>query len=489
MKKLRRRFILSAMLSLFAVLAAIVAGMNILGYMDVVSSTDRSIRIITENRGTFPRPDELKIPVQLPQGSETDWTPPPMPTGVEAPGGQPGSPDEMSRPAPPDMTNRSADEKPAAPDGLTQDFSAEAPYETRYFTVYFKGGQIVGTHMDNIAALSEEQAREMASSVLEKNSDRGFVEGTYRYQVARSSGTVSIETEDKTDETDAEETSGTASSDEVAYDSFVVFVNCEKRMDTYFSTLWISILVSLAGMIVVFFLILITSKMVFRPVEESERKQKQFLTDASHELKTPLAIIEANTEVMELESGESKWTKSNRHQVERLTGLVEQMVALTRLDESDFGGEVEEFSLSDVVREVAETYQAPAEVAGKDITMTIAENIRIRTNEKNIRQLVGILLDNAVKYATEETTIEVRLTAKGHRATLTVYNRAEEIPVGDNEALFERFYRLDASRNSETGGSGIGLSVARSIAEKAGGKISAHSEDGHSLRIMVVLPL
>ncbi|MBR6228673.1 MAG: HAMP domain-containing histidine kinase [Eubacterium sp.] len=476
MKKLRRRFILSAMLSLFAVLVAIVAGMNILGYMDVVNSTNRTIKIISENRGSFPRPGEMNAvmpssqmttpsmsaggdgnmtPASIPTGGDGNMAPPPMPSGGENPFDPSG---EARRP------------------DMERDFSAEAPYETRYFTVFFENGEITGAHMDNIAALTEDQAKQKATEVLENGSDSGFLEGTYRYQISYGSGQTKIDTDDE-------------NSEEITYDSMVIFVNCEKRMDAFFSTLWSSVLVSLAGMIVVFFLILITSKMVFRPVEESERKQKQFLTDASHELKTPLAIIEANTEVMELESGETKWTKSNRHQVERLSGLVEQMVALTRLDESDIGGEVEEFSFSDALRETVENYQAPAEVAGKEISMEIAENLRIRTNEKNIRQLTGILLDNAVKYATEDTTIRVRLSAKGHRATLVVYNRAEDIPVGDNEVLFERFFRLDASRNSETGGSGIGLSVARSIVEKAGGKISAHSEDGQSLTITVVLPL
>ena len=322
--------------------------------------------------------------------------------------------------------------------------------------MYIKDGQITGLHLDNIATVTEDKAREYANEALESGDEDGYIGDGYIYR--------------KTD-------------------SLIVFVNCEKRLDTFYSTLWISIVVSVAGLLVVFLLVLITSKIIFRPVEESEKKQKQFLTDASHELKTPLAIIEANTEVMELENGESKWTQSTKHQIKRLSGLVEQMIALTRLDEATPDGAVATMNLSDIVTEMTETYQAPAEVAGKELRTTISANVRLHGNEKNIRQLIGILLDNAVKYALVDTTIDVTLTAKGRRATLTVFNQAEGLMQGDNELLFERFYRADSSRNSETGGTGIGLSVARSIVEKAKGKITAYSEDGNSLRIMVHLPL
>lgn len=133
------------------------------------------------------------------------------------------------------------------------------------------------------------------------------------------------------------------------------------------------------------------------------------------------------------------------------------------------------------VESEAEAFRAPAEVAGMDLALEITDNINIRTNEKNIRQLVSILLDNAIKYATENTTIKLSLTKKGKKACLRVYNRADGITKGDNDILFERFYRNDASRNSDTGGSGIGLSIAHSIATASGAQIKAYSEDGKSI--------
>ena len=446
MKHVRRRFILAAMLSLFAVLAAIVVGLNLLNLGDLLKSTDKTMSMIIDNGGTFPKPNELGNLTGGPAASGA--------AGMQAPPPMPGGSQENS------SERDGSWEKPSGmrefPLERFKEFTAETPYETRYFSVHIADGQITGMHMDNIATVTESEAREYAEEVLESGDEDGFIGGGYVYRMT---------------------------------DSLIVFLNCEKRLDTFYSTMWISILVSVAGLLVVFLLVLITSKIIFRPVEESERKQKQFLTDASHELKTPLAIIEANTEVMELESGENKWTQSTKHQIKRLSGLVEQMVALTRMDETAPDGSEVTMNLSDILREMTETYQAPAEVAGKELSTTIAADVRLHGNEKNIRQLIGILLDNAVKYALPDTTIEVTLTAKGRRSTLTVYNRAEGLTQGDNNVLFERFFRADSSRNSETGGTGIGLSVAKSIVEKAKGRITAFSEDGESLRITVHLPL
>ncbi len=454
MKKLRIRFVLAAMGSMFAVLAAIVIGMNVLSYMDVINTADRELEHIVDNGGEYPSPRVMRWQVENGGGSTSDtgMVPPPLP----------------------DMNSASPMGEGETPPG-----GAEAPYETRYFTVYFRNGAVAGSRMDNIAAVTENEAETIATTIYNDGSEKGFYESTYRYMVAAydwvKAGDVQEGSESETDAINA--------------DTIVIFLNCERRLDTFYNSLWISVIVSLAGVFVVFLLVLFTSKLVFRPVEASERKQKQFLTDASHELKTPLAIIEANTEVMELESGESKWTASTRHQVERLTGLVEQMVALTRLDESDFGGEPERIDLTNILTETSDSYQAPAEVANKKLETEIDSGIFIRANEKNIRQLIGLLLDNAVKYATQDSTIEVTLISKGKRAVMTVYNQAEGIPQGDNDILLERFYRNDVSRNSETGGSGIGLSVAKSIVERSHGKIRAYSDDGASLRITVTLPI
>ncbi|MBO6108656.1 MAG: GHKL domain-containing protein [Eubacterium sp.] len=507
MRRLRVRFIIAAMLSMFAVLGAIVAGMNIFSYIDVVETSDRELERIISNGGLYPGLGNMRFRGENASGSGVmmgrpgsgSQTPPPIPEegGDRAAGGSqtpPPIPEEGGDPAAGGSGNDPSEGRFFRDDMRAG--SSEAPYETRYFTVYFNDGSVCGTQMNNIASVSEEQAIERAEEVLLGDSDNGFSDSTYRYMISRGEGEVTLtNSKDRESLSDMADRSVSGSeadsgvSEKTAYDTMVVFVNCEKRLDAFYSSLWISLIVSVAGFIIVFLLIFISSKIIFRPVEESERKQKQFLTDASHELKTPLAIIRANTEVMELENGESKWTQSTSHQVERLSGLIEQMVALTRLDESDLAGEPVKLNLSSILREEVQSYIAPAEVSGKEIKLSAGDDIRLRANEKNIRQLIEILLDNAIKYAKTDTSIDISLKTKGRKAVMSVYNECDQINKGDNDILFERFYRTDASRNSSTGGSGIGLSVARSITERSKGRITAYSDDGHSLRITVTLPV
>lgn len=181
------------------------------------------------------------------------------------------------------------------------------------------------------------------------------------------------------------------------------------------------------------------SKKIFRPVAESYDKQKRFITDACHEIKTPLTIIDANTEVIEMMSGESEWTKNTRDQVKRLTSLTNQMVALSRLDEN------------------------------------------------SIRQLISILVDNAMKYAAMDAGVDVSLKRDGCKICFVLRNLTDGMKSGDQKVLFERFYRPDSSRNSETGGSGIGLSLTKSIVESHKGKITAVCDEKGYITFKIIM--
>lgn len=336
--------------------------------------------------------------------------------------------------------------------------SPETPFETRYFTVTVDAnGEIRSSDLDKIAAVDQETAETYAETVFKSNKKTGF-QDIYRYRAA--------ETEDG-----------------IQY----IFLDCRREISNVRNTMFTMVLVSLAGLGAVFILVVIFSRIVFRPVEESIRKQKRFITDASHELKTPLTIIDANTEVMEMESGESQWTRSTRKQIQRLSGLVQQLVTLTRLDEDRGVEEKAEFPFSDAVEDVVEPYEAPAQVQGKNLQISVEPGIIYNGNEKSIRQLLGILMDNAMKYSSENAEIRVTLKKKGKKILLEMYNDAEELPQGRLDVLFERFYRLDSSRNSATGGSGIGLSVAQAIVLAHKGKITAENKNGKGLTITVTL--
>lgn len=350
---------------------------------------------------------------------------------------------------------------PAKPENDKKDksrFSVETPFETRYFTVTVdENGEVTDCDLDRIAAVDEETAEEYTQTAQQKNKTTGF-QGIYRYRVT--------ETEDG---------------------AKYVFLDCRREISNFRTVLVTTISVSLLGLAAVFVLVVIFSRMVFRPVEESIQKQKRFITDASHELKTPLTIIDANTEVMEMESGESQWTKSTRKQIQRLSGLVQQLVTLSRLDEEKGLEEKCEFNLSEAVSECVQPYESLAQTREKNLTLNIEENLTYTGDERSIRQLAGILMDNAVKYSSENGNITLTLKKKGKKIFLEVYNDAGDLPQGKLDVLFERFYRLDSSRNSGTGGSGIGLSVAKAIVQVHKGKITAENKNGRGLTITVIL--
>ena len=350
---------------------------------------------------------------------------------------------------------------PAKPENDEKDksrFSVETPFETRYFTVTVdENGEVTDCDLDRIAAVDEETAEEYTQTAQQKNKTTEF-QGIYRYRVT--------ETEDG---------------------AKYVFLDCRREISNFRTVLVTTISVSLLGLAAVFVLVVIFSRMVFRPVEESTQKQKRFITDASHELKTPLTIIDANTEVMEMESGESQWTKSTRKQIQRLSGLVQQLVTLSRLDEEKGLEEKCEFNLSEAVSECVQPYESLAQTREKNLTLNIEENLTYTGDERSIRQLAGILMDNAVKYSSENGNITLTLKRKGKKIFLEVYNDADDLPQGKLDVLFERFYRLDSSRNSGTGGSGIGLSVAKAIVQAHKGKITAENKNGRGLTITVIL--
>ncbi|MBQ6420547.1 MAG: HAMP domain-containing histidine kinase [Clostridia bacterium] len=235
---------------------------------------------------------------------------------------------------------------------------------------------------------------------------------------------------------------------------------------------------SAVGLVLVFLPVFFLSKRIMRPVAESYEKQKRFITDASHEIKTPLAVISAANEVVELEYGESEWTKSIASQIDRLSDLTQKLVMLSRMDEEDYRPAAETFSLSDTLTEVAETFIPVAQVRQKKYGIRIAPDISFSGDEQAIRQLANLLLDNAMKYAAGEGNIEVSLKKSGKYKVFSVENDVTDMSDGRHDELFERFYRADASRNSETGGHGIGLSVAKAITESHGGKITAECRGG-----------
>lgn len=266
-----------------------------------------------------------------------------------------------------------------------------------------------------------------------------------------------------------------------------IFLDCSRDLTAVRNFLSNSIFASLFGILAVFLTVVAMSKRAVRPMAESYEKQKKFITNAGHEIKTPLTIIDSCTEVLEMEQGKNKWTDGIRSQVRRLAALTQGLVSLARMDENATRLPMEDFSLSDAVLETLEPFMLLAENHHLRLTADIQPDIHYHGNEQTIRQLCSILADNAVKYALEKSDIHFSLSQKGRKIFLITDNKAENLEKGDQSVFFDRFYRGDTSRSSEKRGYGIGLSMAQSIVMAHNGKISIRCDDGKTLVITVQL--
>lgn len=328
--------------------------------------------------------------------------------------------------------------------------SPELRFEARYFTIRISyDGSRIATNTGMIAAVDASEAWELAEKVFEQGKLEGF-EGDYRFRIADLGDSI-----------------------------LIVFYDCGRSLNNARSFLWISIFISLIGLLIVFALIAISSKAVVKPAAEAYEKQKRFITDAGHELKTPLAVINADCDVLEMENAGNEWIADIRKQTERLTGLTGRLIYLAKTEEgSKQKMTMIDFPLSDCISEEVESFKGLARASGKTITSEIADGLSYNGDQRAIEELVSILMDNAVKYSPEGGNIEVSLHKQGSKIIFRVYNDTKEpVPADVIKHMFDRFYRADSSRNSETGGYGIGLSIAKGITGSHGGKINAASKD------------
>lgn len=340
------------------------------------------------------------------------------------------------------------------------ELSPELPYESRYFTVQLNSnGEAVLVDTGKIVAIDSETAIEYAETLWYRKDNSGFV-SNYRYLKQSNAG-------------------GT----------MIIFLDCRKNLSSFRSFLLYSVICSLAGMLAFAVLVLLLSRMVIKPVQESYDKQKSFIVDAGHEIKTPLTIIDADATILEMECGEdNEWISDIRAQTRRLTALTKDLIYLARMEEEQNQVQMIDFPLSDVLTETAQSFQSLAKVQNKTFDVEIQPMMNLYGDEKAITQLVSIILDNALKYSDDNGTISFKAHQKGKGACIEVYNTAESVETENLGKLFDRFYRADKSRNSQTGGYGIGLSIAKAVTEAHKGKITAASADGKSLTITVVLP-
>ena len=336
----------------------------------------------------------------------------------------------------------------------------EAIYGSRFFSVVVSpDDEIIAVNKDNIATVDEKQAGEYALLVLKKNKEKSFY-GNYRYLIRKT-------------------TMG---------DNLVVFLDCEQSLDTFFDSLLVNCLISLGGFLIICVLIIIFSKWIVRPAAESYEKQKQFIAVAGHELKTPVTIIDADAEILGMDIGENEWLNDICSQTKRMADLTNDMICLSRMDDNSAHFQMIDFPVSDVVSETAASFQTLAKSSGRSIKTDIAPMLSLKGDEGSIRQLVGILLDNAVKYSAGDD-ITLGLERKNSNLVLTVKNSSDKVTDEQLKQFFDRFYRTETSKASGKGGYGLGLSIAKSIVEAHRGKITASAPGGSFVQITVILPI
>ena len=436
--KLRKKFVITAMLSLLLILVIMIAVINIVNVVQVISDADDMLQVLYENGGYFPgmmaagrdpadAPDGERI--QFQEGEQQDKVPIPR------------------------------QNDPFAFQHLKNMHSAEMPYQSRYFWVkYDSTGTVTETDIRHIATITEDSAVTYASSVYESGREKGFLH-SYRYRAGQN--------------------------DDSSY--MIIFADLSGQLINIYRLLGQSLLIGAIALIAMFVLVFLFSGQAGAPVVESLEKQKRFITDAGHELKTPLAVISANIDVLELEAGKSEWTGSIRNQIKRMNSLVKNLLTLSRMDEERMHVVYSDFDMSAAVKETALSFEAVAESKSKKYRMDIEDGIHLTGDKNAIVQLSSLLLDNAIKYSSDNGYIHI-LLSKDKNIVLEVSNTSDCIPQGNLDRLFDRFYRADSSRSRESGGYGIGLSVAQAIAQSHGGRIEALRDGDKIIRFVVTLP-
>ncbi len=413
-KKLKKKFIILATVSMFVLMTILVSVMNIINYSSVVAKTDTILNVLSQPNAPF--------------GNQQDM---------------PGRPPQ--------------DIKDFIPHGM----SPEVPYEARYFTAMVtKDGNIKETDFSKIISVDKESVDDYIQKAVASKSERGFI-GQFRYAKQTDNRMTRI-----------------------------LFLDCGRKLDSFRTFMWTSMAVGLLGCVIVFIIFLFAAGRIVRPIAESYEKQKRFITDAGHEIKTPLTIIGANLDLLESDYGDNESFSDIRTQTKRLSALTKDLVYLSKMEESENNIKKIAFPVSDLIAETAQQFGAVAQTNNNEFRIVIEPNLTMCGSPDAIRHLTTILLDNAMKYSPAGGIVTLDVVSRKKDLIISVFNTTVSPISNENLShLFDRFYRTDASRNSETGGHGIGLSIAQAITSAHGGKIMAETVNGSDFRITVSMPL
>lgn len=425
LKRMRYRVIIAAMAAFLAVILMVAVLVNLINYRVVTKSLDETISAIYEFEAENP----------------------PMP-GPKMNNGQPGSganPPGPGAQVPPDGPFR------GSPD-------AEAGYMTRFFIARLDGeGKVLSTSLDFVASVDASGAKQLAEQVYSGKKDRGYIK---EFRFAK---------------------------EELRDTTVIIFLNSMRELRFMHTLRSLTIAVSVVSLLLVFVLVVLFSNRAIRPIANNISMQKQFITDASHELKTPLTSISTSLDVLSMEHEDDEWIDNIRKQTGRMSKLVSELVQLSRLDEDNPLPDKEHFSLSSAAWETAEIFEAQAKASEKKFSVNIKDDVNLYGDKAAIHQMLSVLLDNAIRYSDANADIRFSVYKKKNKTVIEVFNTCDLNPVPETEKLFDRFYRPDASRSIQTGGNGVGLAIAKAAAEAHSGTISAYCPSGKTMTIKVII--
>ena len=428
-RKLQNRFVRIAVLVLTAAMVTVVGIINTANLIIVRSELAGTVRELAEN----------SIPER---GPKAPGGPEPRVSQERQPGGEPEEGDWGW------MTERSRHFR-------------NLVSESGWFTVYYNGqGEAWVRNLGDIPDLDEDGAKKLAEQALASGADSGWIQD-YCFTVR----------------------------DQGEFGEAVVLMNCETRMAAVRNLALISAIACAGGILAAWILVKLFSRKAVEPTIRNMEQQKQFITNASHELKTPLTVISTNMELLKMEMPESQWIRSTQKQTAAMRKLVDELVYLSRMEEENPVMNMETLDPGAMLREAAEPFQAMAEFDGKEMDVAADDALRMTGDRASIQRLMSTLCDKAVKYTPEGGSILAEAVSEGKHAVIRVSNTVEKPLTKEQCAqLFNRFYRTDPSRSKEKqGGFGIGLAIAAAIAEKHGGSIEARM-DGEMLVISAKLP-
>lgn len=438
-KQLQKKFIISAMTAVTILLVVLIGGINVFNYLTTSGDNDRLMEMLcysfeTSTKWNADTTDNTQPPHSIngTQQNTTDATGNQNDTGF----------------VPQDNGTKPPDDKKNNGFGRHDKNAVDS---ARYAAVAIdKNGNIIRTDVTHISSLTEEEATAITEALKNTASGTGKYNG-FLYRISetkRADGKV------------------------------IILLDNGMQISSFFTVLFISAGAGIFGWLLMLLLVILLSKKTIAPVARSIEKQKQFVTNAGHEIKTPLAIILANTDAMELHNGENKWSRNIRAQTLRLSGLMQNLLMLAKMDESSTKLPMCSFDISTAAEDTVNAFIEPAALKGVMIEQDIQKGLQLNGNRDSIVQLMTVLLDNAVKYTESGGTISAKLSGNDKNIALSIANTCE--PIDHPEKLFDRFYRGDSARTQKNGGYGIGLSVAQAIAELHKGTITAENITGTS---------